>query len=113
MVLSIRRFDSAKSDVSKDVNGFIKRELQEPSNTEDEKRFQPTELKPFGKWQSNNYIRLSGGGAKQKSPRMVGYWRRPSKPSGWRRPPRRHRGPRRLRRRSGSRSRRGRSRSRG
>lgn len=47
MVLSIRRFDSAKSDVSKDVNGFIKRELQEPSNTEDEKRFQPTELKPF------------------------------------------------------------------
>lgn len=47
MVLLIRRFDSAKSDVSKDVNGFIKRELQEPSNTEDEKRFQPTELKPF------------------------------------------------------------------
>lgn len=47
MMLSIRRFDSAKPDVSKGVNGLIKRQLQEPSNTEDEKRFQPTELKPF------------------------------------------------------------------
>lgn len=47
MVLSIRRFDSAKPEVSKGVNGLIKRKLQEPSNTEDEKPYQPTELKPF------------------------------------------------------------------
>eukprot|EP00105_Crassostrea_gigas_P020424 XP_011439203.2 PREDICTED: uncharacterized protein LOC105336542 [Crassostrea gigas] len=89
-------FDSAKPEVSKGVNGLIKRKLQEPSNTEDEKPYQPTELKPFvrenGKWQSNNYVRLSGGRAKQKSPRMAGYWRRPGsgsrpgRPNRWGRP---------------------------
>lgn len=56
MVLSIhvRRSDSAKPDVSRDVNRLIKRELHGLSNAEDEKRLQPTNVKPFvGKYVSN------------------------------------------------------------
>lgn len=43
MVLSIRRSD----DVGKDVNTLINQELHGIANAEDEKRFQPTDVKPF------------------------------------------------------------------
>lgn len=43
-MLSLCRSD----DVGKDVtNGLIKQELHEIANAEDEKRFQPTDVKPF------------------------------------------------------------------
>lgn len=43
MVLSIRRSD----DVGKDVSRLVKQELPGIANTEDGKRFQPTDVKPF------------------------------------------------------------------